>query len=129
VLSLSSALRISLATGPADMRKGFDGLSQLVRGRIARDPLSGHLYVFRNRRRDRIKILYWDRDGLAPWYQRLEKGTSRFPEAKDGRVEVTPAGMAAVLEGIDLRHARRQARFSPPASRPARPPHPVRMFD
>ena len=86
MLSLASTLRIFLAVEPADMRKGFDGLSQLVRDRIAQDPLSGHLYVFRNRRRDRIKILYWDRDGLALWYKRLEKGTFRFPEARDGRV-------------------------------------------
>ena len=119
MLSLSSALRIFLAVEPADMRKGFDGLSQLVRDRIAQDPLSGHLYVFRNKRRDRIKILYWDKDGFALWYKRLEKGTFRFPEAKDGRVEVTPAEMAAVLEGIDLRQARRQARFALPASQPA----------
>jgi hypothetical protein len=69
VLSLSSTLRIFLAVEPADLRKGFDGLSQLVRDRIAQDPLSGHLYIFRNRRRDRIKILYWDRDGLALWYK------------------------------------------------------------
>jgi transposase len=119
VLSFSSALRIFLATEPADMRKGFDGLSQLVRERIAQDPLSGHLYVFRNRRRDRIKILYWDRDGLALWYKRLEKGTFRFPEAKDGRVEVTPAEIAAILEGIDLRHARRLPRSCLPTPRPA----------
>jgi transposase len=119
VLNLTSALRIFLAVEPADMRKGFDGLSQLVRDRMAQDPLSGHLYVFRNRRRDRIKILYWDRDGFALWYKRLEKGTFRFPEAKDGRVEVTPAEMAAVLEGIDLSRARRLPRFSLPASQPA----------
>ena len=116
MLSLPATLRIFLATEPADMRKGFDGLSQLVRDRIAQDPLSGHLYVFRNRRRDRIKILYWDRDGLALWYKRLEEGTFRFPEAKDGRVEVTPAEMAAVLEGIDLSRARRLPRFALPAS-------------
>jgi transposase len=119
VLSLASTLRIFLAVEPADMRKGFDGLSLLVRDRIAQDPLSGHLFVFRNRRRDRIKVLYWDRDGLALWYKRLEKGTFRFPEATDGRVEVTPAELAAILEGIDLRHARRQARFSLPAPQPA----------
>ena len=119
MLSLPSALRIFLATEPADMRKGFDGLSQLVRERIAQDPLSGHLFVFRNKRRDRVKILYWDRDGFALWYKRLEKGTFRFPEAKDGRVEVTPAEMAAVLEGIDLSRARRFPRFSLPASQPA----------
>jgi transposase len=70
VLSLPSALHIFLAVEPADMRKGFDGLAQLVRERIAEDPLSGHLYVFRNRRRDRVKILYWDRDGFALWYKK-----------------------------------------------------------
>jgi transposase len=119
VLSLPPTVRIFLAVEPADMRKGFDGLSQLVRERIAQDPLSGHLYVFRNRRRDRVKVLYWDRDGLALWYKRLEKGGFRFPEARDGRVEVTPAEMAAILEGIDLRGARRQPRFSLPAPQPA----------
>ena len=119
MLSLPATLRIFLAGEPADMRKGFDGLSQLVREKIAQDPLSGHLYVFRNRRRDRIKILYWDRDGLALWYKRLEKGTFRFPEAVDGRVEVTPAEMAAVLEGIDLSRARRLPRFALPAPQPA----------
>jgi transposase len=119
VLSLPATLRIFLAVEPADMRKGFDGLSQLVRERIAQDPLSGHLYVFRNRRRDRIKILYWDRGGLALWYKRLEKGTFRFPEAVDGRVEVTPAEMAAILEGIDLRGARRLPRFALPTPQPS----------
>jgi transposase len=118
VLSLAATLRIFLATEPADMRKGFDGLSQLVRDRIAQDPLSGHLYVFRNKRRNRIKILYWDRDGLALWYKRLETGTFRFPQAKDGRIEVTPAEMAAILEGIDLSQARRQARFHLPVPLP-----------
>jgi transposase len=119
VLSLASTLRIFLAVEPADMRKGFDGLAQLVRERIAEEPLSGHLFVFRNRRRDRVKILYWDRDGLALWYKRLEKGTFRFPEAQGGRVEVTPAEMAAVLEGIDLSRARRLPRYAPPAPQPA----------
>jgi transposase len=119
VLSFSSALRIFLATAPAVMRTGFDGLSQLVRELIDQDPLSGHLFVFRNRRRDRIKILYWDRDGFALWYKRLEKGTFRFPEAKEGRIEVTPAEMAAVLEGIDLSHARRLPRYALPTPQPA----------
>ena len=118
MLSLPSALRIFLAVEPADMRNGFDGLARLVRERIAEEPLSGHLFVFQNRRRDRVKILYWDRDGFARWYKRLEKGVFRFPEAKDGRVEVTPAEMAAVLEGIDLSRARRLPRFALPASQP-----------
>jgi transposase len=101
------------------MRKGFDGLALLVREVIAEDPLSGHLFVFRNRRRDRVKVLYWDRDGFALWYKRLEKGTFPFPEAEGGRVEVTPAEMAAVLEGIDLSRARRLPRFALPAPQPA----------
>jgi transposase len=115
VLSLPSALHIFLAAQPADMRKGFDGLAQLVREQVARGPLSGHLFVFRNRRRDRLKILYRDRDGFALWYKRLEKGTSRFPESQAGSVEVTPAQMAAVLEGIDLSRARRLPPFTLPA--------------
>jgi transposase len=119
VLSLPSALHIFLAVQPADMRKGFDGLAQLVREPIAQDPLSGHVFVFRNRRRDRIKILYWDRDGFALWYKRLEEGTSRFPETQAQCVEVTPAQMAAVLEGIDLSRARRLPRYALPAPQPA----------
>ena len=119
MLSLPATLRIFLAVEPADMRKGFDGLAQLTRERIAEDPLLGHLFVFRNKRRDRIKILYWDRDGFALWYKRLEKGVFRFSEAKDGRVEVTPAEMAAVLEGIDLSRARRLPRFKLAASSPS----------
>ena len=115
MLSLPSALRIFVAVEPADMRKGFDGLAQLVREVIAQDPLSGHLFVFHNRRRDRIKILYWDRDGFAIWMKRLEKGTFRFPEPKEGRIEVTSAELAAVLEGIDLSHARRLPRFALPS--------------
>ena len=118
MLSLPSTLRIFLAVEPADLRNGFDGLARLVREVIREDPLSWHLFVFRNRRRDRIKILYWDRDGLALWYKRLEKGTFRFPEAKDGRVEVTRAEMAAVLEGIDLSRARRLPRFVLPGPQP-----------
>ena len=118
MLSLPSSVRIFLAAEPADMRKGPDGLAQLVRDVIAQDPLSGHFFVFRNRRRDRVKILYWDRDGFALWYKRLEKGVFRFPEAKNGRVEVTPAEMAAVLEGIDLSRARRLPRFALPAPQP-----------
>lgn len=119
MLSVPPTVQIFLATEPADMRKGFDGLAQLVRERLAGDPLSGHLYVFRNRRRDRLKVLYWDRDGLALWYKRLEEGTFRFPEAGDGRAEVTPAEMAAILEGIDLSRARRLPRFALPAPQPA----------
>ena len=112
MLSLPSALRIFLAVEPADLRKGFDGLAQLVRERIAQDPLSGHLFVFRNRRRDRVKILYWDRDGLALWYKRLEKGTFRFPEAQ-GRPRRGHAGR-------DGRHPRRHRPEPRPPAAPVR---------
>jgi transposase len=111
-------VRIFLAATPADMRKGFDGLARLVRDGIPQDPLSGHLFVFLNRRHNRIKILYWDRDGFALWYKRLETGVLRFPEAKTGRDEVTPGEIAAVLEGIDLSRARRLPRFALPAVAP-----------
>ncbi len=116
MLSLASTLRIFLAVEPADMRKGFDGLSQLVRERIGQDPLSGHLLVFANRRRDRIKILYWDRDGYAMWYKRLEKGSFRFPIAATASatkgVEVKAADLMMLLDGVDLGSVRRQRRYS-----------------
>ena len=72
MFGLSAAVRVYLAKQPADMRKSFDGLAALASGSLARDPLSGHLFVFVNKRRDRIKILYWDRDGLAVWAKKYE---------------------------------------------------------
>jgi transposase len=120
MISLPPAVRIFLARDPADMRRGFDGLAALTTSVLAQDPLSGHLFVFRNRRGDRLKVLYWDRDGLAIWMKRLERGTFRFPPPRDGRVEVTPAELAAILEGIDLERAPRRPRFTlPPAPPPA----------
>jgi transposase len=101
-------------TEAADMRKSFDGLAALASNRLALDPLSGHLFVFLNKRRDRIKILYWDRDGMAVWAKRLERGTFRLPAATSGRVEMTTAELAALLAGIDLNTARRRVRYSRP---------------
>ena len=114
MFGLSAAVRVYLAKDPADMRKSFDGLSALVAGSLQLDPLSGHLFVFLNRRRDRIKILYWDRDGLAVWAKRLERGTYRLPDAAAGRVEMTTAERAALLAGIDLNKARRRHRYARP---------------
>jgi transposase len=119
VINLPSSVRIYLAVQPADMRRGFDGLAAMTTSILGQDPLSGHLFVFRNRRGDRLKILYWDRDGLAIWAKRLERGSFNFPAPSGDRVEVTPAEMAAILEGIDLKHARRQRRFTLPTISPA----------
>jgi transposase len=114
MFGLSAAVRVYFAKVPADMRKSFDGLSALVAGALELDPLSGHLFVFINKRRDRIKILYWDRDGLAVWAKRLERGTYRLPDAAADRVEMTTAELAALLAGIDLNTARRRHRYSRP---------------
>jgi transposase len=116
MFGLSAAVRVYFAKEPADMRKSFDGLSALVAGVLELDPLSGHLFVFINKRRDRIKILYWDRDGLAVWAKRLESGTYRLPDAAAGRVEMTTAELAALLAGIDLNTARRRHRYARPVT-------------
>ena len=81
MLSLSTSTRIFISLGATDMRKGFDGLCGLVTSQLQQDPLSGSLFLFINRRRDRLKILYWDGDGLAIWYRRLEQGTFQLPNA------------------------------------------------
>ena len=114
MLSWPPTVRIFLSAGPTDMRKGFDGLAELVRSALGLDPLSGHLYVFRNRRGDRIKVLYWDRDGLAYWYKRLERGTFRFPTAPTDAtkgVEIKAADLMMILDGVDLGRVRRQRRY------------------
>ena len=116
MFGLSAAVRVYLAREPADMRKSFDALAALASGTLGLDPLSGHLFVFVNKRRDRIKILYWDRDGLVVWAKRLERGTYRIPDAAANRVEMTTAELAALLAGIDLNTARPRHRYSRPAT-------------
>src|SRR5580704_15812564 len=108
----SAAVRVFLCTRPTDLRKGFDGLSGLVQECFGQDPLNGHLFLFLNRRRDRIKILYFDRDGLAIWYKRLEAGSFEMPRTAEGDgVELQPAQLAMLLSGVDLRTARQRKRF------------------
>lgn len=102
------------------MRRSFDGLSGMAASIIEQDPLCGHLFVFRNRNRDRVKILYWDRDGLAIWYKRLEKGTFQFPtdlidrEQRQPRAEISVDELSLLLGGIDLRSVERRKRFKRP---------------
>lgn len=120
MLSLPLPVRIFLCTQPADMRRSFDGLARMVREFLGADPLSGHLFVFRSKRGDRVKLLYWDTDGLAIWYKRLEQGTFRFPVAEgDGHgVEVRGADLAMLLDGVDLGSVQRQQRYRRPQLQP-----------
>ena len=113
MLSISSQVKIFLAAQPADMRKGIDGLAALVSQSLALDPLCGHLFVFRNRRANRVKLLYWDRDGYALWQKRLESGSFRFPAARPGQTSVTvsAAEWAMLLDGVDLSSVRRGKRY------------------
>lgn len=117
MLTLPPSTRVFVATQPADMRRSFDGLLALVRDFLGDDPLSGHLFVFRNRVGDRLKILWWDRDGLAIFYKRLEEGDFAFPAATDAaaRLEMTAADLQLVLQGIDPAKVKRSKRYQRPA--------------
>jgi transposase len=118
MLSLSELVRIYVCTQPTDMRKGFDSLAAVVRDWLGGDPLSGHLFVFRSRRGDRIKLLWWDKDGLVQYYKRLERGVFRFPDASDPQarsLEVSPQELSLVLWGIDASSVKRQPRYQRPA--------------
>jgi transposase len=110
MLSLPPAVQIFVCTTPEDMRRSFDGLAAKVY-ELGGEPLSGHLYVFRNRRGDRAKILFWDRTGYCLWYKRLERGVFHFPVGADGCVELEASELMLLLEGIDLEGARRRPRF------------------
>jgi len=109
MLTLSPAVRIYLATGATDLRRSIDGLAALVREWFTLDPLLGHLFLFRNRRGDRIKILAWDRSGFWVLYKRLERGTFAWPVDDEGpRVELRGADLLLLLSGVDLAHTRRR---------------------
>jgi transposase len=109
MLTLSPAVRIYLATGATDLRRSIDGLAALVRERFTLDPLSGHLFLFRNRRGDRIKILAWDQGGFWVLYKRLERGTFAWPADDEvARVELRGADLLLLLSGVDLAHTRRR---------------------
>lgn len=112
MILLPSAVRIFLCSRSTDMRKSFDGLTGLVQQCFGQDPLTGHLFLFLNRRRDRLKVLYFERDGLVIWYKRLEAGTFEMPRhvTHDG-IELDPAQLAMILSGIDLTSARQRKRF------------------
>ena len=117
-LDASLTVGVYLCTAPTDMRKGFDTLAALVSEHLGRDPLSGDLFLFLSRGRDRIKALLWEADGFTIWYRRLEAGTYRLPAYPPGQTSVTlkASELAMLLEGIDLKSLRRSPRFSPPGT-------------
>lgn len=109
MLSLAPSAAIYVYTRPTDMRKGFDGLCGIVRQELGTDPLDGSLFLFLNRRRDRVKILYWDRDGLVLWYKRLESGTLEGIESGDSAsVEIDATQLAMLLSGVSLEAAKQR---------------------
>lgn len=112
MLTLSPAVRIYLATGATDLRRSIDGLSALVRDRFTLDPLSGHLFLFRNRRGDRLKILAWDRSGVWVLYKRLEQGTFAWPtDEPTGPMEMRSPDLALLLSGVEVAQTRRRRRY------------------
>ena len=113
-LDHAQAARIWLAAEATDMRCGFDRLAERVRAVIGQDPLSGHLFVFRSRRGDRLKILLWDQDGFVLWYKRLESGAFKLPRTTEGTrsLELRASELAMVLDGIDVSKLKRVPRYA-----------------
>ena len=127
MLNLPLPVRVYLCLQPTDMRRSFDGLCRMVREFVGADPLSGDLFVFRSKRGDRVKLLYWLGDGLAIWYRRLEEGTFVFPSAAaqglswsravgtEG-LEIRATDLAMLLDGVDLASVKRRKRYQRPAA-------------
>ena len=120
MITLPPSVKIYVCVAPTDMRKGFDGLCGLAERVLEQDPLSGHLFVFRNRTRDRLKVLYWDNDGLAIWYKRLERGRFQLPtdllasDEVSPRAEISANDLHLLLGGIDLASVKRRRRYQRP---------------
>ena len=108
MLNIGTGAKVFLVAGVTDMRKSFDTLAAVVRSVIHDDPLSGHLFVFCNRRRDRLKVLLWEESGFWLMAKRLEKGTFIWPESSRGKVEYSTAELAAMLAGLELSGRRRK---------------------
>jgi len=114
VIPITSTTRIFLATQPTDMRRSFDGLCALTIDIIQESPTSGHLFLFRSRRGEAVKLLWWDRSGFVIWYKRLQKNTFRFPKATEGRLEIEARDLMMILEGLEYKDVtkRRDYRLS-----------------
>jgi transposase len=107
VIGLPTGTRVWLAAGVTDMRRGMDGLAALVQSTLERDPFAGHVFVFRGRRGDLVKVLWWSGDGMNLYAKRLERGRFVWPQASSGSVLLSPAQLSMLLEGIDWRHPER----------------------
>ena len=118
MMMVPQSVKIYLATAPADMRKAHDGLAALVRQQLGRNVYSGHLFVFVNRRADRVKILAFDRGGFVLWYKRLEEGRFRVPSVGAGErsVKLDAGQLSMLLDGVDFSRVRRQKCWTPPSA-------------
>lgn len=114
MLSLNGSYRFYLYRSYADLRKGFDSLSGIIRDELAKDPLSGDIYIFFNRRRNQVKLLHWEGDGFSIYYKRLERGTYELPEMKleAKQIELTNQSLMLILQGISLRSIKRRIRYA-----------------
>lgn len=119
MLSFGPATKIFLVAGATDMRKSFDALAAIVSGTLREDPLSGHVYMFCNRGRNRLKILLWDRSGFWVFAKRLEKGTFSWPETPAPTIELSPEELSLLVGGIDLRDVKKRRWYE----RPVNPNH------
>ena len=115
MLSFSSRQRYFLYRGVTDMRKGFNGLSGIVRAQISHGLTSGDVFIFLNKRRDRVKLLVWDRNGFVVWYKVLERGTFELPAAEKDTLEMSWTDIQLLLEGIEIKSAKRRKRYLPAA--------------
>lgn len=108
MIGLPPGTHVWIAAGVTDLRRGFDGLSSAIQTVLEKDPFSGHVFVFRGRRGDLLKVLWWDGDGLCLLAKRLERGHFVWPQASSGAVSLTRAQLSMLLEGIDWRHPERR---------------------
>lgn len=113
MLSLPPSIRVFLCLEPTDMRKGIDGLAALVESRLHNDALSGHLFCFFNKSRDKVKVLYWDTSGFCLYLKRLEKGRFHLGAFTEGEI-ISPVTLQLILEGLELAESKRHVRFELP---------------
>lgn len=114
MLNFPPSVRIFFCVMPIDMRRSFDTLSEMARTQMGGDPMSGHLFLFRNKAEDCLKVLYWDRDGYAIWYKRLQKGKFALPSSAGSSLEVDATTFSMLLNGLDKKAIKKQSRYATP---------------